>query len=67
MSPCELLFARLKTRDLHAGDVVVGKKNFPNVLHLVEESLNKVPKALVVMFWHHVLLEAFNYLLLQPI
>ena len=42
-------------------------RNFPNVVSIVVESLSKVPKALVIMFFHHVLLEAFNYILLQPI
>ena len=42
-------------------------RNFPNVVSLVEGSLSKVPKALVIMFFHHVLLEAFNYIILQPI
>ena len=29
--------------------------------------MNKIPKAFVIMMWHHVLLVAFNYLLLKPI
>jgi len=67
MAPAELLFARLKTSDLHAGEITVGKKNFTNVVNIVVESLSKIPKALIVMMWHHVLLEAFNYLVLKPL
>ena len=67
MAPAELLFARLKSSDLDPGEVAVGKKNFPNVVSLVVASVSKIPKALVVMMWHHVLLEAFNYLVLKPL
>ena len=67
MTPSELLFARLKTSDLHPGEVSVGKKNFANVVSIVVESISKIPKALVVMMWHHVILEAFNYLVLKPL
>ena len=56
MAPAELLFARLKSADLDPGEVAVGKKNFVNVVSLVVESASKIPKALVVMMWHHVLL-----------
>lgn len=67
MAPAELLFAKLKTADLHPGEITVGKKNFANVVSVVSESVNKIPKAFIVMCWHHVLLEAFNYLLLRPL
>ena len=53
--------------DLDPGEVAVGKKNFVNVVSLVVESVSKIPKALVVMMWHHVLLEAFNYLVLKAL
>ena len=48
MAPAELLFARLKRSDLHPGDIMVGKKNFPNVVNLVVESINKIPKTLII-------------------
>ena len=67
MAPAELLFAKLKTADLHPGEIAVGKKNFTNVVSVVTESVSKIPKAFIVMYWHHVLLEAFNYLLLRPL
>ena len=67
MAPAELLFARLKRSDLHPGEVAVGKKNFPNLVSIVVESISKIPKPLIVMMWHHVLLEAFNYLTLRPL
>ena len=67
MAPAELLFARLKSADLHPGEIDVGKKNFVNVVSLVVESVSKIPKALIIMMWHHVLLEAFNYLILKPL
>ena len=63
-----MLSARSKySAQLNSSSPTLHHRNFANVVSLVEESLNKVPKALVLMFWHHVLLEAFNYLLLQPI
>ena len=34
---------------------------------MVEQSAGRIPKSLVIMFFHHALLEAFNYLLLQPL
>ena len=67
MAPAELLIARLNSHDLNAGDIAVGKKNFSNVVSLVVESVSKIPKAFIVMMWHHVLLEAFNYLILKPL
>ena len=67
MAPAELLFARLKTSDLHPDEVAVGKKNFANVVSMVVESVSNIPKALVIMMWHHVILEAFNFLLLKPL
>ena len=67
MAPAELLFARLKLSDLHPGEVAVGKKNFSNVVSLVIESVRKIPKAYILMMWHHVVLEAFNYLILKPL
>jgi len=67
IAPAELLFARLKTSDLHPGEIAVGKKNFANVVNIVVESISKIPKAIVLMMWHHVLLEAFNFLLLKPL
>ena len=39
-------------------------RNFSNIVGLIDEGVRKIPRALVVMMWHHVLLEAFNYLLL---
>ena len=45
-------------------------RNFANVVHMVEQSAGRIPKSLVIMFFHHALLEAFNYLLyllLQPL
>ena len=33
---------------------------------LVTRLIN-TPKALILMMWHHVMLEAFNYLILKPL
>ena len=67
MAPAELLFAKLKSSDLHPGEIKVGKSNFANVVQLAVESMRKIPKDSILMMWHHVLLEAFNYLLLRPL
>ena len=41
--------------------------NFDNVIRLVLERMQKIPKHNCILFWHHILLHAYHYLFFKKL
>jgi hypothetical protein len=61
-SPCELLFAALKSVDINPRHVPTGKSHFPTVVKLVMDRLQQIPRSHIVLHYHHCMHGAYRYL-----
>ena len=61
-APCELFFAEFKKRDINPNKVPLGKTHFEDVIKLVVKRCQEIPKAHLILNWHHCLLYIFRYL-----
>lgn len=61
-APVEMAFSALKLGDLNPERLPTGKKSLSHVTDLVARRLKQIPKATVIRYWHHVVLNHFGYL-----
>ena len=61
-APAELFFAAFKSADINPNKVPLGKSHFAKVLQLVIQRCLEIPKAHLILNWHHCLLYVFRYL-----
>lgn len=61
-SPCELWFAALKKADLNPRHVKTGKMHFQNVIDMVVNRCNEIPRHHIILFWHHCMAHVYRYL-----
>jgi hypothetical protein len=59
---CELFFAAFKKEDVNPNKIPLGKTHFADVLKLVVQRCQQIPRAHLILNWHHSALYAFRYL-----
>ena len=62
VAPCELFFSAFKSADINPGEVPLNKSHFADVLRLVVQRCQEIPKEHLILNWHHCLLYVFHYL-----
>ena len=61
-APVELYFAHFKAADINPRKVKTSKGHFENVTDLVLARARQIPLAHRLLFWHHCMLAAYQYL-----
>ena len=61
-APAELFFAAFKADDVNPNHIPLGKSHFSDVMKLVVNRCLKIPKAHLILNWHHCLLYIYRYL-----
>ena len=62
IAPCELFFAAFKNAHINPDQVKLGKSQFLDVIKIVVKRCLEIPKAHLLLNWHHCLLYMFRFL-----
>ena len=62
VSPAELVFAAVKSKNLNLGGLKTSKSNFHNVMVIIFERLKAIPRHTYVLYFHHCLQHTLRYL-----
>ena len=64
---CELFFSQFKSKELNPEGIRVGKKNFGDLVALVNSRVAEIQQHQMVLMWRKIILHLFEYLYFTPL
>ena len=66
-SVAELFFSKVKRGDINPERISTTKTKMVNTVRLVYTRILEIRRETIILFWHHIILHLFGYLVFKPL